>query len=206
MVALLWDDGRVTEAIELETLWNELGTSVRFDLYCAYPSELVGRQGRADDVGHVCALHSSVIGRPVTEPAPAVAAAGAAAEIVHTRIFPAEVRSASRARNFVQQVLAGYDSQLVDAVVMTTSELAANAVVHAGSEFVVTIAHSPAELRLWVGDSGPGQPTLRSSDWLGPAGRGLYLVDALATHWGVERKSQGKVVWAHFQLAAGSAA
>jgi anti-sigma regulatory factor (Ser/Thr protein kinase) len=203
IVGLLWDDGRVTEAIELETLWNDFGTSVRFDLYCAYQRELVDQQGCADEVGLMCALHSSVIGRPATVPPSAVAEA--AAEIVQTRIFPAEVRSAGLARSFVEQELAGYDSHLVDDVVMTTSELAANAVVHGGSEFVVTIAHSPAGLRLSVADSGPGQPTLRS-DRIGPAGRGLYLVDALATRWGVERKTEGKVVWAQFELSAGSAA
>ena len=201
LVGLLWEDGRVTEAIDLETLWNDLGTSVHFDLYCAYQRELVGQQGRADEVGHMCALHSSVLGRPAT----ATAVAATAAEIVQTRIFPAEVRSSRLARSFVQQELAGYDSHLVDDVVMTTSELAANAVIHGCSEFVVSIARSPAELRLSVGDSGPGQPTLRS-DRMGPAGRGLYLVDALATRWGVERKAEGKVVWAHFELSAGSAA
>jgi anti-sigma regulatory factor (Ser/Thr protein kinase) len=193
MVALLWDDGRVTEAIELETLWNNLGASVCFDLYCAYHSEIVDQPGRAGDVSQVCDLHSSVIGRPPT------ALAAATGEIVYTQIFPAEARSASLARRFVQEALAGYDPRLVDDAVMAASELAANAVVHGGSQFVVTIAHSSSDLRLSVGDSGQGQPTLRSSDPMDPAGRGLYLVDSLATLWGVERKAQGKVVWAHFE-------
>jgi anti-sigma regulatory factor (Ser/Thr protein kinase) len=198
MVSLLWDEGRVTEAFKVETLWNDLGSSVCFDLYCAYHSDIAEQPGRADDVSHVCDLHSSVIGRP------SMALAATDAEIVHTQIFAAEARSAGLARRFVQGVLVDYEPRLVDDVVMSTSELAANAVVHGGSEFVVTIAHAPSHLRLSVGDSGPGQPTLRSSDPMDPAGRGLSLVDSLASRWGVEHKAQGKVVWAHFDLAAGS--
>lgn len=34
-------------------------------------------------------------------------------------------------------------------------------------------------------------------------GRGLLLVDALATHWGVESRGDGKAVWCEFD-AAGS--
>src|SRR3954471_8040608 len=41
MVALLWEAGDVTSAIELEALWNELATHVPFSLYCAYRSESV---------------------------------------------------------------------------------------------------------------------------------------------------------------------
>src|SRR5580704_12088651 len=37
MVALLWDDGNVTGAIELEYLWNQLAEARAFSLWCAYP-------------------------------------------------------------------------------------------------------------------------------------------------------------------------
>ena len=87
---------------------------------------------------------------------------------------------------------------------MSTSELAANAVVHGGSEFVVTISHAPSHLRLSVGDSGPGQPTLRSSNPTDPAGQRHVSRRFTRQPLGVERKAQGKVVWAHFDLAAGS--
>ena len=36
MVALLWDEGNVTAAIELESLWNDLAEHRTFSLYCAY--------------------------------------------------------------------------------------------------------------------------------------------------------------------------
>ena len=38
MVWLLWDAGQVNAAIEVETLWNELGHQYPFSLLCAYPA------------------------------------------------------------------------------------------------------------------------------------------------------------------------
>ena len=39
MVAVLWDNGEVAAAIELEAMWNDLARTHRFSLYCAYPAE-----------------------------------------------------------------------------------------------------------------------------------------------------------------------
>ena len=38
MVALLWDDGLVNAAIQLETMWEELGRTHSFSLFCGYPA------------------------------------------------------------------------------------------------------------------------------------------------------------------------
>ncbi len=60
MVALLWAEGNRHAAIRLEELWNELGKSHRFALFCAYP--IAG----FDDVSHavpfngICACHTRV--------------------------------------------------------------------------------------------------------------------------------------------------
>ena len=197
MVALLWNEGKVTEAIELETLWNNVATQVRFDLYCAYRSELLGDDKLADQLDEVCNLHSSVLGLSHAD--------GAQEAVQEARTFAAEVRSPALARSFVREVLAGFSPGVVDDVVMAASELAANAVVHGGSEFVVTIVQSADGLRLAVADAGPGEPTLRHTGGLDSAGRGLQLVDSLATRWGIERDAVGKVVWAFFDLTVGSA-
>ena len=61
MVALLWNDGYVAAAIELETLWNELGRQVPFSLYCTYPRVQVSPEGRSQALQDVCHLHSSVV-------------------------------------------------------------------------------------------------------------------------------------------------
>jgi anti-anti-sigma regulatory factor len=74
------------------------------------------------------------------------------------------------------------------------SELAANAVVHAGTEFDVTVAYSGRYLRIAAQDGSTARPLLIEEP---PAsGRGMRLVAATATHWGVAGLSQGKIVWA----------
>ncbi|MDX6231796.1 MAG: hypothetical protein QOH68_764, partial [Nocardioidaceae bacterium] len=53
MVALLWDDGNVVGAIELESLWNELGREYAFSLYCAYPMAMLNGSDDLDAIRHV---------------------------------------------------------------------------------------------------------------------------------------------------------
>jgi PAS domain S-box-containing protein/excisionase family DNA binding protein len=60
MVALLWADGNRQAAIELESLWNDLGRQHRFRLFCAYP---IGgfESGDVADFEGVCTCHSRVV-------------------------------------------------------------------------------------------------------------------------------------------------
>lgn len=61
MVSILWEDGDVAQAIELEDLWNELADSRPFTLLCGYS---MGSFDRGEDTGSfrtVCDKHSSVI-------------------------------------------------------------------------------------------------------------------------------------------------
>jgi MEDS: MEthanogen/methylotroph, DcmR Sensory domain len=59
MVAMLWDAGRPGAAIELEALWNELGSQYSFSLLCAYPAESVTGSQHADALTEVCRLHTA---------------------------------------------------------------------------------------------------------------------------------------------------
>jgi anti-sigma regulatory factor (Ser/Thr protein kinase) len=76
------------------------------------------------------------------------------------------------------------------------SELATNAIVHARSPFSIQLQRRSRGVRLAVADGSPIRPTLHDGGPLGASGRGLRLVDALAASWGVELRSDGKVVWA----------
>jgi hypothetical protein len=59
MVALLWKRGQTDAAIELESLWNNLGKVYDFSLYCAYPFDVANKgNGLAD----ICCQHSRSIG------------------------------------------------------------------------------------------------------------------------------------------------
>jgi hypothetical protein len=61
MVALLWAEGNRHAAIRLEELWNELGKSQRFALFCAYPLALFGDDSHAVPFNGICACHTRVI-------------------------------------------------------------------------------------------------------------------------------------------------
>ncbi len=58
MVALLWAEGRMEAAIELEQLWNELAQTHLFHLRCAYPMS----QGlKGEPYASICAEHSVIL-------------------------------------------------------------------------------------------------------------------------------------------------
>lgn len=75
------------------------------------------------------------------------------------------------------------------------AELAANALVHAGGEFVLRVWWDERWARVEVHDRSSQMPVLlpppRST-----SGRGLQIVAALARNWGAYRTGRGKVVWA----------
>jgi two-component sensor histidine kinase len=112
---------------------------------------------------------------------------------------PASVRSA---RVFVTESLTGFPRETVDRVVLMASELATNSIVHAGTDFTVTLTVTGAVIRLEVEDDGGGRPRLKAPGPTDPHGRGLRIVDQLATDWGSDEATgtDGKRTW--FQLHA----
>jgi hypothetical protein len=64
MVALLWADGLVQSAIELEALWNEMAKRYSFSLLCAYPTASVVAPEFSDALAQVCGAHTASAGLP----------------------------------------------------------------------------------------------------------------------------------------------
>lgn len=183
MVALLWEAGDVIAAIELETRWNELADEIPFSLYCAYRSESVAGHEHADALARVCHLHSSVVPTPVAETTWRFAAAATA---------PGDARR--RIRDLLRR--AGHDAEVLDDVQIVITELAANAVVHASTPFLVSIRSTGSIVHIRVRDRSHDAPTLRGDRQTTPSGRGMGIVAALANRWGVDLTSDGKIVWA----------
>jgi anti-sigma regulatory factor (Ser/Thr protein kinase) len=109
--------------------------------------------------------------------------------------FEPNLGSVAAARGLARAALSewGLDS---DDVVIAVSELASNAVRHAGTAYRVRIEHSGGTVTVTVSDSRPettsaGSPSLRN-------GRGLKMVNELALEWGVRPKQSGKAYWALF--------
>ncbi|HZS05992.1 MAG TPA: PAS domain S-box protein [Blastocatellia bacterium] len=61
MVELLRAGGNHAAAISLEKLWNDLGKTHSFSLFCAYPINGFGGEALAGPLSDVCASHSRVI-------------------------------------------------------------------------------------------------------------------------------------------------
>lgn len=191
MVALLWDAGAVPAAAALEDLWNRLGDSVGFTLYCAYPGggiDLVPN-GRA----LVCGRHTHVVRAPV----PVVSHEGEVRRLLEPTAYAVPV-----ARRMLRETLAGWElTALLDDAQLVLAELVGNAVQHVGRRFEVLIARAPDGIRLEVMDSGPELPQVRQADGLAVGGRGVLLVSRLSRRWGVDPHMDGKVTWA--EITAG---
>jgi anti-sigma regulatory factor (Ser/Thr protein kinase) len=195
MVALLWDVGDVTGAIELEDLWSELRSRIEFSLLCGYTSTSFQRPDDADALRHLCRLHTAVRG---AAPTPAVGDT----PVWIARDFPPDVEAPGQARRFVGRAIRqwGLADPLRDDAELVVSELATNAVVHARSGFRVLASLGRSELRLSVQDASRARPAIRAAGpWAG-LGLGLPTVDAIAAEWGVERIAEGKIVWAELSL------
>jgi len=61
MVALLWAQGNTAAAIRLEELWNDLGKTHSFALFCAYPMDGFRGTANGQPLTHICKTHSRVI-------------------------------------------------------------------------------------------------------------------------------------------------
>ena len=91
----------------------------------------------------------------------------------------------------------GVDDDLAQDAAMVITELVANAVDHARTESTLSIGVAHEGLCVSVRDTRPG-PVLRPApiDPTAARGRGLQMVDALTTAWGVTLHAGGKTVWA----------
>ncbi|HVM03475.1 MAG TPA: ATP-binding SpoIIE family protein phosphatase, partial [Acidimicrobiales bacterium] len=118
--------------------------------------------------------------------------------------LPAEAASVPATRQFLGGVLRSWRMpEVVEGdVELLASELATNAVRHADSAFTVIVRYDGGKLRVEVGDGSRALPRRRSPGLDDVGGRGLVLVEALASAWGVLPTVDGKRVW--FEVPAGA--
>lgn len=121
-----------------------------------------------------------------------------------SRTFEPAPTSVSEARRFARDVLADWGlDELLDDVVLLTSELVTNAVTHAGTPMTVAVVREDDRLRIDVFDQHPTRVLpvgANARPGAGEHGRGLLITSALSTAWGVEYRRDHKRVWAAFAL------
>ena len=100
------------------------------------------------------------------------------------------------ARRFVEQALDKTTRPAaIDVVVLLTSELVTNAVVHAGTPIDVVVRDLHGWVQVEVLDAGQQVPVVVDGALASESGRGLRIVAALSEAWGVDRRRDGKTVW-----------
>jgi anti-sigma regulatory factor (Ser/Thr protein kinase) len=117
--------------------------------------------------------------------------------------FAAEPGSVGTARAAVKQRCQQWGfGALCDDAQLIVSELVCNAVRHAGTDIDLTLRARKRGLRMEVTDGSTAQVRRRTSSIFDEGGRGLQLVDALASHHGVRPLPGGKTVWAELDTPA----
>jgi anti-sigma regulatory factor (Ser/Thr protein kinase) len=117
--------------------------------------------------------------------------------------LPARAEHVGQARDFVAATL-GDDHPGTPVLQLIVTELVTNSIVHSRSgrradgTVTLTLTGHSRRVRVAVTDSGgPTLPQLREVDFCAEGGRGLFLVDALATTWNCFRNPSGAVTtWA----------
>jgi two-component sensor histidine kinase len=109
--------------------------------------------------------------------------------------------SAAAARRFVRDVLVRWRGGGPDeeAILLCTDELVTNAIIHVASDIEVVVRREHGAVRVEVHDSSARPPLRRLPPPEAESGRGLQLVEALATRWGVSPLDSGKAVWFEMQ-------
>ncbi|MFD5317570.1 SpoIIE family protein phosphatase [Streptomyces sp. NPDC127098] len=124
---------------------------------------------------------------------------GIASERVVFRRLSPRAESVREARGLTRETLEAWElPDLCDTAELLVSEVVTNAVRYAERPVTVRLLRMDV-LRCEVGDDVPQLPRLRQAGPADEGGRGLYVVERLASQWGATRLSTGKLVW--FELA-----
>ena len=98
----------------------------------------------------------------------------------------------------------GTYGSLAENAQFVAAELLANAYQHGAPPVVVRLAGSTGGVRFEVSDASPRWPVLVSAAAGNMTGRGLALIDALSSSWGVLREpTGGKTVWCELSARGG---
>jgi anti-sigma regulatory factor (Ser/Thr protein kinase) len=111
-----------------------------------------------------------------------------------------EAASTRQARFFVSSWAQTWGHhRLIASAALLTSELATNAIKDSRGVFEVDVAETDHGIRVGVTDSSTELPVVRRSQEVQADGRGLLLVEAIASSSGADPRAAGKRVWFELQ-------
>lgn len=190
---VLYTDGLVEEPgadidAGVRTLINEVsaGPAGAEALADHLSDRLWERWGSGDDVALLVLRRSPDPGSP-------------RAPRLHQYIHQADPEGLSDARTIVRQALTDWNmAELADDAELVTGELLVNVLLHTEGGAVLTLEVLPEpvrRVRLSVQDRSSAWPRRRTPGETATSGRGLLLLDAVTTRWGIEPRGEGKAVW-----------
>lgn len=134
---------------------------------------------------------------------------------MHVYAAELDLRAARRpplqARRWCMTVLESWSvpTNTCDDAILLTSELVANAVLHAPPVQFINLMLTESHIAIEVIDSSLETPQAKSPDFTAETGRGLFLVERIAERWGSNVVSDrttgrpvGKKVWCLLRLSA----
>ncbi|MEV8397079.1 ATP-binding protein [Streptomyces niveus] len=127
--------------------------------------------------------------------------------VTTSRRFTRSDASVPAARAFTREVIDAADTAIdgsaLDDVLLCVSELATNAVRHGvpvGGALLVKVGADEHRVRVECHDANCRRPRLRHPADDDQTGRGLLLVEAIASRWGTDERPFGKYVWFELDL------
>ena len=115
--------------------------------------------------------------------------------------LPPQPSSVAEARRQVRMMLERSEREdLMEPAVLLVSEIVTNALLHAGTEILLSGRVDARGVRIEVGDGSSHLPSRRSYAPTAGTGRGLLMIESMVDDWGVTRHAQGKTVW--FELSS----
>jgi PAS domain S-box-containing protein len=110
--------------------------------------------------------------------------------------FASDPASVPAGRRFVATMLHEWAcAHLTDTATLLASEILTNAVLHGLGPVRLRLRRTDTELAVIVSDRGRYQPQPRRAGPTDESGRGLSLLEMLATSWGARATADGKDVW-----------
>lgn len=115
---------------------------------------------------------------------------------------PATGSACGVGRRFVTDTLrgCGVPEEVVEVAALVTSELVANAVNHAPPPGHLLVEADRERVRIEVSDASEIEPRMVQPGGAVAGGRGLLLIDRLASRWGWDIRPSGKIVWVEVSL------
>lgn len=120
---------------------------------------------------------------------------GPRADAQHVHLPPVP-HAAVDARRFVRRLDLPVSAEIADSAELMITELVTNVVLHARTHAVVGVAVTSEAVLVTVQDEDVAHPEQQPyGASLAQHGRGLQIIETLASHWGVSPYDGGKVVW-----------